>query len=89
VLTTDWVWALFKAGRAREVLVEALRKDPGTGAAATMERFVLVGILCAHVMLACQPTMLEGQRMLEGDVDVPELPDRHNRSARGLRLTTS
>jgi hypothetical protein len=76
VLITDWAWALVKAGRAREVLAEALRKDPGAGAAAAMERFVLVGILCAHVTVACRPTMPEALRMLEGDVDVPELPDR-------------
>jgi serine/threonine protein kinase len=76
VVITDWAWALVKAGRAREVLAEALRKDPGAGAAGAMERFVLVGILCAHVTVACRPTMLEALRMLEGDVDVSELPDR-------------
>ncbi|TVU36282.1 hypothetical protein EJB05_18210, partial [Eragrostis curvula] len=64
------------AGRARDVLAETLlRKESATGVAA-MERFVLVGILCAHVTVACRPTMPEALRMLEGDMDVPDLPDR-------------
>lgn len=41
-----------------------------------MEKFVLVGILCAHVMVALRPTIGDTLRMLEGDMDVPELPDR-------------
>jgi hypothetical protein len=42
---------------------------------AAMEKFVLVGILYAHVAVACRPTMPEALRILEGHVDVPELPD--------------
>ncbi|KAL6840174.1 hypothetical protein ACP4OV_029984 [Aristida adscensionis] len=75
VLITDWAWTLVKAGRPREVLAEALRREHRASVEA-MERFVLVGILCAHVTVACRPTMPEALRMLEGDVDVPELPDR-------------
>ncbi|RLN04794.1 putative receptor-like protein kinase [Panicum miliaceum] len=75
VLITDWAWTHVKAGRPREVLAEALRKEPSTVMVA-MERFVLVGILCAHVTVACRPTMPEALRMLEGDMDVPDLPDR-------------
>ncbi|CAO2182132.1 unnamed protein product [Urochloa humidicola] len=75
VLITDWAWAHVKAGRPGEVLAGALRKEPGAAVAA-MERFVLVGILCAHVTVACRPTMPEALRMLEGDMDVPDLPDR-------------
>ncbi|KAL6616496.1 hypothetical protein ACP70R_038766 [Stipagrostis hirtigluma subsp. patula] len=75
VLITDWAWTLVKAGRPREVLAEALRKEQRATVEA-MERFVLVGILCAHVTVACRPTMPEALRMLEGDMDVPELPDR-------------
>ncbi|KAF2291347.1 hypothetical protein GH714_023076 [Hevea brasiliensis] len=41
-----------------------------------MERFVLVGILCAHVMVAFRPTIADALRMLEGDIDIPKLPDR-------------
>jgi len=75
VLITDWAWTHVKAGRPREVLAEALRREPSTVVVA-MERFVLVGILCAHVTVACRPTMPEALRMLEGDMDVPDLPDR-------------
>ncbi|CAL4900857.1 unnamed protein product [Urochloa decumbens] len=77
VLITDWAWTLVKAGQAREVLDGALTADaaesPRTG---VMEKFVLVGILCAHVMVALRPTIGDAVRMLEGDMDVPELPDR-------------
>ncbi|CAD6272091.1 unnamed protein product [Miscanthus lutarioriparius] len=75
VLITDWAWTLVKAGHAREVLDEALStaESPRSG---VMERFVLVGILCAHVMVALRPTISDAVRMLEGDMDVPELPDR-------------
>ncbi|PNT73321.1 hypothetical protein BRADI_2g56990v3 [Brachypodium distachyon] len=87
VLITDWAWARVRAGRAREVLAETLRREAGeeeecrptsvqAAVAMVMERFVLVGILCAHVTVACRPTMPEALRMLEGDVDVPDLPDR-------------
>jgi hypothetical protein len=41
-----------------------------------MERFVLVGILCAHVMVALRPTILVALKMLEGDIEVPPIPDR-------------
>ncbi|KAE8783364.1 putative receptor-like protein kinase [Hordeum vulgare] len=77
VLVTDWAWTLVKAGRTREVLAEALLGEKECRATVeAMERFVLVGILCAHVTVACRPTMPEALRMLEGDVDVPDLPDR-------------
>lgn len=78
VLVTDWAWTLVKAGRTSEVLDESLVIDssPNTNAKGVMERFVLVGILCAHVMVALRPTMAEALRMLEGDVGIPEIPDR-------------
>ncbi|KAG8044647.1 hypothetical protein GUJ93_ZPchr0393g29139 [Zizania palustris] len=68
VLITDWAWTLVKAGQAREVLDDALStaESPRGG---TMERFVLVGILCAHVMVALRPTITDAVRMLEGDMD--------------------
>jgi hypothetical protein len=86
VLITDWAWTLVKAGQAREVLDEALStaESPRGG---TMERFVLVGILCAHVMVALRPTIHETVRMLEGDMDVPELPDRPLPYGHGLMLS--
>ncbi|CAD6235458.1 unnamed protein product [Miscanthus lutarioriparius] len=63
------------AGRPGDVLAQALRKEASTSVAA-MERYVLVGILCAHVTVAFRPSMPEALRMLEGDMDVPDLPDR-------------
>lgn len=41
-----------------------------------MERFLLVGILCAHVMVALRPTIFDALKMLEGDIEVPPIPDR-------------
>ncbi|KAG2259963.1 hypothetical protein Bca52824_079257 [Brassica carinata] len=41
-----------------------------------MERFLQVGILCAHVLVALRPTILDALRMLEGDIEVPPIPDR-------------
>jgi hypothetical protein len=86
VLITDWAWTHVKAGQAREVLDEALStaESPRGG---TMERFLLVGILCAHVMVALRPTINEAVRMLEGDMDVPELPDRPLPYGHGLMLS--
>ena len=75
VLITDWAWTHAKAGRPGDVLAQALRKEASTSVAA-MERYVLVGILCAHVTVAFRPSMPEALRMLEGDMDVPDLPDR-------------
>ncbi|KAA8545516.1 hypothetical protein F0562_020300 [Nyssa sinensis] len=78
-LITDWAWALVKEGRIEEVFDGSLLGD-GEFAYANpkviMERFVLVGILCAHVMVALRPTILEALKMLEGDIEVPAIPDR-------------
>lgn len=79
-LITDWVWSLVKAGKAKEALDASLLKDWGnisnSNPKAIMERFLLVGILCAHVMVALRPTILEALKMLEGDIEVPTIPDR-------------
>ncbi|XP_074572533.1 putative receptor-like protein kinase At1g11050 [Curcuma longa] len=82
VLITDWAWSLIREGRTEEVFDEALTRNedddsrPPQLPKGVMERFVLVGVLCAHVMVAVRPTILEALKMLEGDVDVPEVPDR-------------
>jgi hypothetical protein len=57
----------------QEILDESIRDQ---GPKAVMERFVLVGILCAHVMVAFRPTIADALRMLEGDIDIPRLPER-------------
>ncbi|KAL1290719.1 hypothetical protein AAHE18_20G150000 [Arachis hypogaea] len=73
VLITDWAWTLAKSGRTEEILDESIREE---GPEKIMERFVLVGILCGHAMVALRPTIAEAMKMLEGDIDIPELPDR-------------
>ncbi|WCJ18336.1 Protein kinase superfamily protein [Euphorbia peplus] len=78
-LITDWVWSLVKSGKSEEALDPFLLQigDSSTSnPKAIMERFVLVGILCAHVMVALRPTILEALKMLEGDTEVPAIPDR-------------
>lgn len=73
-LITDWAWPLVKAGKIEQVL------DPWLLNARypkmIMEKFVMVGILCAHLMVALRPTILDALKMLEGDIEVPIIPDR-------------
>ncbi|KAK2966663.1 hypothetical protein RJ640_002361 [Escallonia rubra] len=78
-LITDWAWSLVKAGKVEEALDASLLRggDPeNANPKAIMERFLLVGILCAHVMVALRPTILDALKMLEGDIEVPAIPDR-------------
>ncbi|GAV71929.1 Pkinase domain-containing protein, partial [Cephalotus follicularis] len=72
ILITDWAWMLAKSGNVQEIFDESIRDGPK----GVMERFVLVGILCAHVMVAFRPTIADALKMLEGDIDIPRLPDR-------------
>ncbi|KAK1371167.1 Protein kinase domain-containing protein [Heracleum sosnowskyi] len=85
VLITDWAWEHVKSGNVDEIFDPTLRED---GPKIVMERFVHVGILCAHVMVALRPTMADALKMLEGDIDIPRLPERplpldHKDSATG------
>lgn len=79
-LITDWAWSLVKAGKIGETLDPSLVKDGGDSSnsnpKAIMERFVAVGILCSHVMVALRPTILDALKMLEGDIEVPQISDR-------------
>ena len=36
----------------------------------------MTGIISAHVMVALRPTISEALKMLEGDIDLPNIPDR-------------
>ncbi|GFP89847.1 probable receptor-like protein kinase at1g11050 [Phtheirospermum japonicum] len=74
ILITDWAWTKVRAGKVDEVFHESMRN--GGGPKGVMERFVRVGILCAHVMVALRPTIADALKMLEGDIDIPRLPDR-------------
>ncbi|KAK6945613.1 Protein kinase domain [Dillenia turbinata] len=71
---------LFFAGKIDEVLDASLLRGGDVSGSSyprgIMERFVLVGILCAHVMVALRPTILDALKMLEGDIEVPNIPDR-------------
>jgi len=71
-LIADWAWALVKKGRTGEIVDERIRQS---GTENVMERFVLVGILCSHFMVAFRPRMVEALKMLEGEVEIPEMPD--------------
>ncbi|XAR49384.1 Non-specific serine/threonine protein kinase [Bertholletia excelsa] len=78
-LITDWAWARVKSGRIEEVFDVSLLEDGEPhrrNPRGIMERFLLVGILCAHVMVALRPTILEALKMLEGDIEVPRILDR-------------
>lgn len=78
VSITDWVWALYKAGRIEEVFDENILIDSEgkRNPRGIMERFVMVGILCAHTTCILRPSITEALKMLEGDIDVPDIPDR-------------
>ncbi|KAJ1419973.1 Tyrosine-protein kinase, catalytic domain [Sesbania bispinosa] len=78
-LITDWAWSLVKSGKIEEALDASLLKDencPSSNPKSIMERFLLVGILCSHVMVALRPTIADALKMLEGDIEVPQIPDR-------------
>ncbi|XP_022726088.1 probable receptor-like protein kinase At1g11050 [Durio zibethinus] len=78
-LITDWAWSLVKAGKVEEALDRSLINNGdsvNSNPKAIMERFVQVGILCSHVMVALRPTILDALKMLEGDIEVPPIPDR-------------
>ncbi|KAK7861580.1 putative receptor-like protein kinase [Quercus suber] len=73
LLITDWAWMHAKSGNMDEIFDESIREEGPKG---VMERFVQVGILCAHVMVAFRPTIAEALKMLEGDIDIPRIRDR-------------
>lgn len=78
-LITDLVWSLVKGGKIEEALDASLLENKDSMNAnprSLMERFLLVGILCAHVMVALRPTIFDALKMLEGDIEVPPIPDR-------------
>jgi serine/threonine protein kinase len=76
-LITDWVWSLMKYGNIAEALDVTILVDDGkSNSRNIMERFLLVGILCSHVIAISRPTILDALKMLEGDIEVPSIPDR-------------
>ena len=72
-LITDWAWKLVKAGKTFQVIDCKIWED---GPQSIMERLFLVGILCSHLTVAFKPSIVEAFQMLEGDADIPEIPDK-------------
>ncbi|KAF5806303.1 putative transferase, protein kinase RLK-Pelle-RKF3 family [Helianthus annuus] len=75
VLIADWAWEMVKSDRIEEVFDDSL-KGEGTLPKGMMARFVRVGLVCAHALVALRPTISEALKMLEGDIDIPPLLDR-------------
>lgn len=78
-LITDWAWSFVKEGNTESAIDSSLLRSEDSFTSnpkAIMERFVRVGILCAHVMVSLRPTIIETLKMLEGDIEVPAIPDR-------------
>ncbi|CAJ1971918.1 unnamed protein product [Sphenostylis stenocarpa] len=69
---TDWIWTLVESGNMMEIFDESIRKGPQK----IMKRFAIVGMLCAHAVVALRPTIAEALKMLEGDIGIPPLPNR-------------
>ncbi|KAK7320977.1 hypothetical protein VNO77_30990 [Canavalia gladiata] len=70
---TDWAWTLVESGKMEEIFDESIRKE---GPEKIMGRFVVVGMLCAHAVVALRPSVADALKMLEGDIDIPKLPHR-------------
>ncbi|TKY56112.1 receptor protein kinase [Spatholobus suberectus] len=68
----DWVWTLTESGKMGEIFDQSIREGPEK----IMERFIHVGMLCAHAVVALRPTIAEALKMLEGDIDIPKLPHK-------------
>ncbi|PSS02744.1 Receptor-like protein kinase [Actinidia chinensis var. chinensis] len=79
-MLTDWAWSLAKEGKVEAALDASLLRDGGGSTnehvKGMMERFLVVGILCAHAMVALRPSISDALKMLEGDVEVPAVPKR-------------
>ncbi|XP_071704212.1 probable receptor-like protein kinase At1g11050 [Rutidosis leptorrhynchoides] len=93
VLIADWAWEMVKSDRVEEVFDESMR-DGTPLPKSVMNRFLRVGLLCAHAMVALRPTISDAIRMLEGDIDIPRLLDRppplgHEASISSFQLSNS
>jgi len=49
VLITDWAWTLAKSGNIEDIFYQSIREE---GPEKIMERYVVIGILCVHAMVA-------------------------------------
>ncbi|WJX47399.1 hypothetical protein P8452_34093 [Trifolium repens] len=62
LLDADWVWSLMKSGNIDKALDVSISMD-GNSTKSTMERFLVVGILCCHVVVALRPTILDALKI--------------------------
>lgn len=71
---TDWVWKLLEVSNKIDLVIDWRMREREE--MKTMERFVMVGILCSHVNVALRPSMAEALKMLEGQTAVLAMPEK-------------
>ncbi|KAG9156322.1 hypothetical protein Leryth_009191 [Lithospermum erythrorhizon] len=78
-LITDWAWSLVKNEKLDQALDPSLlvnKKCVNENTKNVMKRFVLIGLMCAHVKVDIRPGILDALKMLEGEIEVPIIPNR-------------
>ncbi|RYR17652.1 hypothetical protein Ahy_B03g062353 isoform A [Arachis hypogaea] len=73
---SDWVWSLLKSGNLESALDASMLIDENLTSRKIIERFLMVGVLSSHVVADSRPTILDALKMLEGDIEIPPIPDR-------------
>lgn len=68
---TEWAWSLIERDCAIDVIDSRIRVTRNHHSSMMMKRYLMVAMLCAHVMVSMRPTMREVLRMLEGHSEVP------------------
>ncbi|XP_062172913.1 L-type lectin-domain containing receptor kinase SIT2-like [Alnus glutinosa] len=71
VILVDWVSECWR----RDAILDA--SDPrleGNYVVEEMELVLKIGLFCSHAMPTARPTMRQVMQLLDGDVDLPELP---------------
>jgi serine/threonine protein kinase len=71
VILVDWVAECWR----KDVILDA--SDPrleGNYVVEEMELVLKIGLFCSHAMPTARPTMRQVMQLLDGDVDLPELP---------------
>ncbi|XP_057512557.1 probable LRR receptor-like serine/threonine-protein kinase RKF3 [Actinidia eriantha] len=76
LLLTDWVWSLVQNGQSLDVIEEGM---PGMGLPEVMEKYVILGVVCAHPLHQARPTMEQIVKILETRdlAPVPSSLDHH------------
>ncbi|GFZ02923.1 receptor-like kinase in in flowers 3 [Actinidia rufa] len=76
LLLTDWAWSLVQNGQSLDVIEEGM---PEMGLPEVMEKYVILGVVCAHPLLQARPTMEQIVKILETQdlAPVPSSLDHH------------